>query len=90
MTYLLNPEFVSQYLFLVIPFFILVVSGVMYYLRLRRNLQMELSREEERLRLRQEQLQNDLAETMKELVVMQTEIRDHHLKIDSIEKKDIK
>ncbi|MBO1305962.1 hypothetical protein JZO70_07310 [Enterococcus sp. 669A] len=61
----------------------------MYYLRLQRNLQKELTLEEEKLKLRQEKLQQDFAETMKELVVMQTEIRGHHQKIDEITKKDI-
>ncbi|MGM0215876.1 hypothetical protein [Enterococcus sp. AZ109] len=88
-SYLLNPEFVGQYCFLVIAFFISLVGGLMYYRHLQRSLEKKIALEEEKLKLRQEKLQQDFAETMKELLVMQTEIQEYHQKTDEMAKKDL-
>ncbi|MGX7182304.1 hypothetical protein [Enterococcus pallens] len=77
---LLAPEFVAQHRLLVIIFLIFLVGGVMYYRHLQRKFKKKLALKEEKLKLQQEKLQNDLTETMKELVVMHSEIRDYHKK----------
>ncbi|MGG5332856.1 hypothetical protein [Enterococcus sp. AZ163] len=85
---MLAPEFVSRYRPVVILFFIFLVGGFMYYRYLQRNLKKELASEGKKFKMRQEKLQNDLTETIKELATIQSEILDHRQKVDDRAKKD--